>query len=98
MIVKGLRGFHMSMLNRKLVDITTHLIPLCDDEMLLMTRKLALSNHSKYDIIFFVEMKFFGVRLWYKNEPELCIRIRRSRYEHNKEAGQLLMINSFPHH
>nr|XP_033512139.1 TMV resistance protein N-like isoform X5 [Nicotiana tomentosiformis] len=32
-----------------LVDTTTQLIPVCDDGMSWMTRKLALSNHSEWD-------------------------------------------------
>uniref|UniRef100_A0A0V0HX98 Putative ovule protein n=1 Tax=Solanum chacoense TaxID=4108 RepID=A0A0V0HX98_SOLCH len=95
----------------ELIDITAHLIPLCDAGMSLMTQKLALSNHAEYldDInfflvplgglwdaskangktpndceiicLFFGEMKEFGVRLLYKDEAELCIGIRKSRYE-----------------
>ncbi|KAG5606479.1 hypothetical protein H5410_027971 [Solanum commersonii] len=36
------------------------------------------------------EMKKFGLCLLYKNEPELCSRIRRSRYadsEHHEDAS-----------
>ncbi|XP_009779558.1 TMV resistance protein N-like isoform X1 [Nicotiana sylvestris] len=87
-----------------LIDTTTQLIPVCDDGMLWMTQKLALSNHSecdtKYNINFFLVplaglwdtskangktpndyglirlsfsgvMKDYGLRLLYKEEPEL---------------------------
>ncbi|KAH0747736.1 hypothetical protein KY285_009393 [Solanum tuberosum] len=104
----------------KLIDITAHLIPLCDDGMPSMTQEFSLSNHSDYadecGIGFllvhlcglwdaskangktpndygcimlyspqkrndFGEINDFGVRLLYKDDAELCIGIRRSRYE-----------------
>ncbi|PHT59268.1 TMV resistance protein N [Capsicum baccatum] len=37
----------------QLIDITAHLIPLCDDGMLWMTFELKLSNHAKCDTEFF---------------------------------------------
>uniref|UniRef100_M1BF43 Leucine Rich Repeat family protein n=1 Tax=Solanum tuberosum TaxID=4113 RepID=M1BF43_SOLTU len=104
----------------KLIDITAHLIPLCDDGMSSMTQEFSLSNHSEYtdeDTSHFLlvplgglwdaskangktpndygcirlyspqerndfgEINDFGVRLLYKDEAELHIGIRRSRYE-----------------
>ncbi|XP_059307275.1 TMV resistance protein N-like [Lycium ferocissimum] len=47
-----------------LVETTAQLIPLCDDGMSWMTQKLALSNHSKYDIEFCLStIQFFLVPL-----------------------------------
>ncbi|KAG5598762.1 hypothetical protein H5410_030132 [Solanum commersonii] len=47
----------------KLIDMTTHLIPLCDDGMSSITQKLSLSNHSECNPeISFLLIPLFG--LW----------------------------------
>ncbi|KAK6775013.1 hypothetical protein RDI58_026014 [Solanum bulbocastanum] len=61
-------GFVVCYSGKSIDYITTHLIPLCDDGVSLMTRK-------------FEEKKKSRVRLLYKEESELHIGVRKSRYE-----------------
>ncbi|XP_016479634.2 TMV resistance protein N-like [Nicotiana tabacum] len=101
-----------------LTDTTAQLIPVCDDGMSWMTQKLALSNHSESDSVYYIhfffvpfavlwdtskangktpndyghvrlsfsgEMKKFGFRLLYKDEPtEHRVGIR-SRYDNGEQ-------------
>ncbi|PHT93891.1 TMV resistance protein N [Capsicum annuum] len=146
----------------QLIDITAHLIPLCDDGMSWMTFELKLSNHAKCDTEFFDylecdtelsdhsecdtelhffliplfslwntskangkipndygiitlsfdgEIKKFGFRLLYKDEPELetllqmranndeptehCIGTRSSRYDYSEHHDAVTSEVSF---
>ncbi|KAM3264746.1 TMV resistance protein N-like [Capsicum annuum] len=98
----------------QLIDITAHLIPLCDDGILWNTSKANGKTPNDYGIItlsFDGEIKKFGFRLLYKDEPELetllqmranndeptehCIGTRSSRYDYSEHHDAVTSEVSF---